>query len=137
HAWAWPILEIAHFSSLCVLFGCLAPIDLRLAGLGANIPASLQRRLILGAIAAFVVNATSGGLFFTANATKYIDNPAFELKLVLIGLAGCNAVFHHWRLQGAADGVGSSAAARVVGVLSLLLWSGVIICGRMITFYAP
>lgn len=30
-----------------------------------------------------------------------------------------------------------SAASIVVGGLSLLLWAGVIVCGRMITFYAP
>ncbi len=92
--------------------------------------------LVRTAIAAFAVNALSGGLFFTANAPKYIDNPAFELKLVLIGLAGLNAALYHWRFRPVLAAARTPALAQLSGLASILLWSGVIVCGRMITFFA-
>jgi hypothetical protein len=71
-------------------------------------------------------------------AGEYITNPAFQLKLLLIVLAGVNmAVFHliPWRTVGSWDaGTEAPIAARVAGALSLALWIGVIAAGRWIAF---
>ena len=134
--WAWPCLEIAHFFSLCVLFGSLAVIDLRLAGFGPPVADRVGQLLVRTALVAFGVNALTGALFFTANAPKYIDNPAFELKLVLIGLAGLNAALYHWRFRPLLTEDRVTVLAQLSGVASILLWSSVIVCGRMITFFA-
>ena len=134
--WAWPCLEITHFFSLCVLFGSLAVVDLRIAGFGPPLPDRIGRMLVRTAFLAFGVNAVSGALFFTANAPKYIDNPAFELKLALIGLAGLNAALYHWHLRPSLAEDRTTLLAQVSGLVSILLWSGVIVCGRMITFFA-
>ena len=92
--------------------------------------------LILLSLMAFTVNLATGLLFFAGNTFKYIDNVAFELKLILIMLAGINALFYKVRLGHLVDtGEVARILSRVV-YLSLLLWAGVIICGRMITFYA-
>ena len=134
--WAWPCLEIAHFFSLCVLFGALAVIDLRLAGFGPPLSDRVGRLLVRAALLAFGINALTGAAFFTANAPKYIDNPAFELKLVLIGLAGLNAALYHWRFRPLLIEDRMPALAQLSGVASIVLWCGVIVCGRMITFFA-
>ncbi len=135
--WVWPCLEITHFFSLCILFGCLAVVDLRLAGLGPPLTDRVGRTLVRAAIAAFAVNALTGSLFFTANAPKYIDNPAFELKLLLIALAGLNAALYHWQFRPLLQSDRKAGLAQLSGLSSILLWSGVIVCGRMITFFAP
>ncbi len=135
-SWAWPCLEITHFFSLCVLFGSLAVIDLRLAGFGPPVSDRVGGILVRAAFLAFGINALTGALFFTANAPKYIDNPAFELKLVLIGLAGLNALLYHWRFRPLLAEERTTQIACLSGVASILLWSGVIVCGRMITFFA-
>ncbi len=137
NAWVWPCLEITHFFSLCLLFGSMAIVDLRLAGLGPPLADRVGQILVRTAIAAFCVNALTGSLFFTANAPKYIGNSAFELKLALIALAGLNAALYHWRFRPVVSSGQTVMLAQLSGVTSLLIWSGVIICGRMITFYAP
>jgi len=135
-AYVWPILECIHFASLCVFFGSLLIIDLRLIGFYREPCASTVRFLIRLSLLAFSANFATGVLFFAGNTFKYIDNPAFELKLFFIMLAGINVLFYKLRLGHLVDTEGVSWSSIGVGYLSLALWTGVIICGRMITFYA-
>jgi hypothetical protein len=132
----WPTLESIHFVSLCVLFGSVMKIDLRLIGFFRASCAAMVAFLVRVALSAFAINLATGVLFFFGNTFKYVDNPAFEIKLLLILAAGGNAIFYRVRLRHIVDGNEISASSVAVGYLSLLLWSGVIVCGRMITFYA-
>lgn len=133
----WPTLECIHFVSLCVLMGSLLVIDLRLIGLYRDRCALLAPGLIRLSLGAFLVNLATGLLFFAGNTFKYVGNSAFNLKLVLIVVAGLNALFFRFRVRSILDTNDVTRSSIVVGSLSLLLWSGVIVCGRMITFYAP
>lgn len=134
--YTWPTLESIHFVSLCVLFGSVMLIDLRLIGFFRAPCASMVSFLVRLSLIAFAVNLATGVLFFFGNTFKYVDNSAFEFKLLLILAAGGNALFFKLRLGHIVNGETVTASSAVVGYLSLLLWSGVIICGRMITFYA-
>lgn len=73
----------------------------------------------------------SGLLMFTAHATEMAANPAFRLKLILLGVAGVNAVFFErrtFRSVAAWDrDTPAPAAARVAAVISLLAWAGVLL----------
>lgn len=135
-AYIWPTLESIHFVSLCVLFGSLLIIDLRLIGFYRTPCASTVRFLTRLSLAAFAVNLFTGALFFAGNTFKYVGNPAFEIKLLLIVAAGINALIYHLRVSWLVRTDQVSASSISVGVLSLVLWAGVIVCGRMITFYA-
>jgi hypothetical protein len=77
-------------------------------------------------------------LYFAANATTYWFNTAFRFKLLAILLAGLNmAVFQliTWRGVAAWDrGTPTPRAARLAGALSILIWTGVIVLGRIIGF---
>ncbi len=132
----WPTLECIHFVSLCFFMGGMLMIDLRLTGFYLDAGAGLIGRLLRLVLGAFLVNFATGALFFAGNAPKYIDNPAFELKLALIFLAGLNALYFKFRLSHLLATGEVTGVSKFVGYLSLLLWAGVIVCGRMITFYA-
>jgi hypothetical protein len=132
----WPTLESIHFVSLCVFMGALLIIDLRLIGFYRERCASMVETLTRISFVAFTVNFITGLLFFFGNTFKYVDNSAFELKLLLIIVAGANVVFYKFRLSYIVDTEEVTRSSICVGILSLVLWSGVIICGRMITFYA-
>ena len=132
----WPALETIHFSSLCVLVGSIVIIDLRLIGFFRQQCASIVEFLVRLSLLAFAVNFTTGFLFFAGNSFKYINNSAFDIKLILIMIAGLNAIYYRLRLSHIVAGNDVTWSSIGVGYLSLLLWSGVIICGRMITFYA-
>ena len=135
-AYIWPTLECIHFASLCVFIGSLLIIDLRLIGFYRERCASMVHFLIRLSLMAFMVNFSTGLLFFAGNTPKYTNNLAFDIKLILIMVAGMNAIFYKVRLSNLVDTEEVSWSSISVGYLSLLLWAGVIICGRMITFYA-
>ena len=132
----WPTLECIHFVSLSVFMGGMLMIDLRLTGFYSDPCTELINRMLRLVLGAFLVNFTTGALFFAGNAPKYIDNPAFELKLALIALAGLNALYFKFRLSHLLATESVTASSKLVGYFSLLLWAGVIVCGRMITFFA-
>ena len=123
--------------SLCVLFGSILVIDLRLIGFFRSACAPMVDVLTRLALAAFAVNFATGVLFFAGNTYKYVGNAAFEIKLLLIVAAGINAWLYKTRLSHIVQTEAVSSGTIAVGSLSILFWIGVIICGRMITFYAP
>jgi hypothetical protein len=136
----FPLIESVHVLAICLVVGSILAVDLRLLGVASrNLSVSRVTRGILPLTScAFVVAVGSGGLLFISNATKYLGNGFFIVKLVLIGVAGINmAVFHavsarsqpHWD-----DEARPPLAARVAGGLSILLWIGVVACGRWIGF---
>ena len=96
-AYIWPTLECIHFASLCVLMGSLLVIDLRLVGFYRERCAPMVPLMIRLALGAFVTNFLTGLLFIAGNTFKYIDNPAFEIKLLLIAPAGINAFEYRFR----------------------------------------
>jgi hypothetical protein len=79
----------------------------------------------------------SGIALFTAYATSAYANTFFRIKMLALVLAALNAVAFHW-LSGrsaAWDGAPQPpAAARIAGLTSLVLWVGVILAGRMMSY---
>jgi hypothetical protein len=132
HAWAYPMLEVAHIAGIAMLFGSLVVLDLRLWGAGAaTLPAGPLARLLLRvAWVGFALVLASGGLMFSTQPGELLRNPAFRVKLVLLVLAGLNAAWFHLRGGVARD----DRLMRVLGVLSLGIWLGVMICGRWIAY---
>ena len=79
--------------------------------------------------------ALSGLLLFYSGPVKAANNIYFRIKMVLILLTGVNAILFHftiYRRVASWDLAPSpTARAKLAGVLSLVLWCGVVICGRM------
>ena len=142
--WVWPIAESLHFIGLSLLFGTVGMFDLRLLGMGRRIPVAAMHRLIRWGLVGFALNMTTGLLFLIAEPDQYVYNPSFHLKMLFILLAGCNALTFYATVYRRAveDGQEASStdappAAKVIAAASLALWIGVIIAGRLLTFYRP
>ena len=130
--WAYPALETIHIASFATVFGSLMVLELRVFGAApAALPlAPLARLAVPVALTAFAVAATAGLLMLISSATEIGTNPAFQIKLGLIAIAGGNAWWFHRRGSVARhDGV-----AKAQSLLSLLLWISVITCGRLIAY---
>ena len=140
-SWGWPIVESIHFIGLTLLFGTIAAWDLRLIGVARRVPIAAFHRLVPLAVLGFAINAASGSMFLMTEPTQYVYNPAFHFKLLFMTLAGLNVlVFYSTlfrRLGTLPAGVNPPPSARIIGAASLACWMGVIICGRLITFYRP
>ena len=87
---------------------------------------------------AFAVSAITGVLMFAASAHTYFANTAFRLKALALLAAGLNmALFQLVTARGLADwdqGTSAPRAARLAGLLSIVLWASVVLLGRWIGF---
>lgn len=138
--WLYPAVEIVHIVGFVVLVGAAFMFDLRLLGLSRALPVSAMAvHLLRWARLALLLVLPSGALMFAAHATEMIENPAFRLKLLLIAAALLNAgIFHRWPFRAVGDWDTELAApcpAKLAGILSLLLWIGVISCGRLLAYF--
>lgn len=139
-AWGWPSIESVHFLGLTLLYGSIVVWDLRLLGLAKSVPIAAFHRLVPFAVLGFAINIASGSMFLMTEADQYVYNPAFHMKLLFLGLAGLNVLIFYATVFRRVDAQGPGTAPlsfKVSGAVSLVCWTGVIICGRLITFYRP
>jgi hypothetical protein len=141
--WVWPICEMLHFIGMALLIGTVGLLDLRILGFAKIVPISSLEKLVPIGILGFALNLGSGLVFVTGNVAggpiAYLGNLAFQIKMLLILIAGLNlAAYYVTGIARAAADVpvaGDAApAAKVVAVVSLLAWFGVIYFGRMIMY---
>lgn len=136
--YAYPAAEALHIAGLALLFGSIAIVDLRLLGLGRRVPVQpLVAFAVPWSITGFLIAAGAGLLMFTAHAEEFLTQPVFMLKMGLILAGGVNAaMLHAGPLQNAAREADAlpPARVRVAAGVSLLLWLGVIACGRMLAY---
>jgi uncharacterized membrane protein len=135
--WGWPACETIHFVGLCLLFGVVLLVDLRMLGLLKGIPYTTLHRLLPWGMLGFGLNVATGMLFFIgAPPTFYVTNGTFFWKLALILVAGANALYFTVLDQPWAIGAGDTPplAAKVAAASGIVLWTGVIFCGQMLPF---
>lgn len=136
--WLYPSVEILHIWGFVVLVGSIAMLDLRLLGISRQLSVrQLSRHLLPWTWGALVLIVPTGLLMFIAHAGDFLANPAFALKLVLIFAAALNAVAFHlgsFRSVERWDRGATPPAARVHATLSLIIWMGVIACGRLLAY---
>ena len=137
--WLYPIVEIAHITGIVLLVGAVAMFDLRLLGLSPTLPVShMARHLLPWSVTGLGLVIVTGLMMFSAHATEFWTNPAFIVKLILIALAGLNALLFHvgvFRKVAAWDvGAVVPSVAKTSAVASLALWVGVIACGRLLAY---
>lgn len=136
--WMWPLMENFHFFGLSLLFGALLAIDLRVIGVANFIPMRPVMWLIPVALVGFTINLITGIFFIAGDPFRYFFNLSFQWKMGLIFLAGINALWfwfgEHAKLVQLADGQQAEFGAKVIAAISLALWVGVIVLGRLIPY---
>jgi len=138
YRWIWPLCEILHFFGLALVIGCAGFFDLRLMGFMKRIPVQAARDLMPLAVTGFLINFTTGTIFFVGAPHQYVNNPAWWAKVLFLMLAGLNAIVFETRIGVRTSGLGAGAdtpaAAKVIGAVSLVSWLGVLYWGRMLPF---
>ncbi|KQT10908.1 hypothetical protein [Ramlibacter sp. Leaf400] len=131
HPWAYPALEVVHIFGIALLLGNLVLLELRVFGRGAALPvAELARMSLTVAACGFALVVTSGLLMFSSQTQELLANRAFTLKMLLILLAGGNALAFHMR--GSLQRLDTTA--RALMLVSTVLWLAVLTCGRWIAY---
>jgi hypothetical protein len=133
----YPLVEVLHILGFVTLFAGIVLFDLRVLGIGrAIVPAQLARISIPLAAGGLGLAIAMGLLLFSTEATHLAANPAFQIKLVLIGLGLLNVWAFRRLPWGDIAGWGQHPplGARISALASLLFWTGVVICGRLIAY---
>jgi len=136
----FPFLESIHVMALAVVFGTILVVDLRALGVASTHRSftRLSRELLRITWGAFALAALTGSLMFLTNARVYAHNTSFQVKMLLLALAGLNmAAFHLTAGRSVASwdrARTAPTAGRITAALSLAIWVGVICAGRVIGF---
>ena len=139
--WIFPAIETLHLFALIAVVGSSALLDIRLLGLGLKgQPVSkLAGRTLPWALGGFAVMLMTGFSLFASGAGRYYENFPLRLKLLLIFLAGANALLFHFAAYRSVSVWENRAttplAAKAAGAISILLWFGIVICGRCIAYF--
>ncbi len=131
HPIAYPALEVLHITGIALLLGSLVLLELRVWGLGDELPLRPLARLSLSVtVAGFGLIVCSGLLMFAAQPAELLANRAFLFKLAVVLVAGLNAAWFHARNSLAH----CDRLARAQTVLSTGLWLAAIASGRWIAY---
>jgi hypothetical protein len=138
--YGYAVVLTAHLVSMCLFAGLILMMDLRLVGWGnLRTPISeLQKRLFPWQMVGFALSALTGLLLVYSQPFRYYGKVFFWTKMVLMALAGVNAMaFHFTTYRSVAawntDRVGP-LAARVAGFASLALWASAAVLGRLTAY---
>jgi hypothetical protein len=136
-----PISQAVHILGIAVVMGSVVMVDLRLLGLAVpsqNV-SEMIGRLMPWMWCALASNLVTGLLFVFARPGRYFFNPVFGIKFALLVPAVVLAVIVH-RLGTREPGYweasrGRAISARVIAVVSLAMWVGVVLAGRWIAYW--
>jgi uncharacterized membrane protein len=134
--WVWPICEVFHFVGLCLLFGVVLLVNLRLLGFVKGVAFADVNRLLPWAMVGLGINIVTGMLFFLAAPEQYTQNPAFVWKIGLILIAGVTLLYSTMSEQagGLTPEDRAPLTGRIIAAGSICLWIGVIFLGRFLPY---
>lgn len=136
--WMYPAFESLHYVGLALVLGGIMLIDLRLLGFARSLPLRTMITLLPWVWIGFAINVVTGSLLFIYGATSFGMNPAFRIKLVLMALAGINALLftiaaartgHEWVSTG-----DTPISIKAIATLSMVFWLGVMTAGRWMAY---
>ena len=136
--WLWPLMEIIHFMGLSFLLGALIVIDLRMAGHFRALDPAATHKLLPWVFIGFFMNLITGILFFYGDPLRYSVNIGFQIKMILVMIAGLNALVYYWKIDPVMHtwdrDTTPTPLVRTVAYTSLATWTGVLLLGRLIPY---
>ena len=141
--YVYPVIMSSHLAGIALFGGMILAVDLRLLGVAmrkhavADVINQLRNLKRLG----FVIVATCGLLMLGSKAEEYYYNAFFRIKMTILVLIFVHALVFRRSVYSRAREFDQSGyipgRAKLAAVLSLVLWMGMIICGRGIGYIEP
>ncbi|HAO87335.1 MAG TPA: hypothetical protein DCX09_10490 [Gammaproteobacteria bacterium] len=136
--WAYPSLLACHIVGLAIVAGIFSMRDLKLLGFFPTLDIAAFRHLLRLALLGFAINAISGFLLFSSQATYLATSIPFLSKLVCIAVGMSTALVLQSRLSfqlvSGLESASVDRATQLLAALSLSVWVGAIIAGRLIAY---
>ena len=139
---AFPLTEAIHLLGLGISVGTVLWVDLRLMGIcmrGERV-SEVVGRLEPWAAFGFTIMMASGLLLFLGKPETYYTTAVFRVKMLLLPVAGLNVLFFHRKIYPNVVQWDEEAVlpwqGRVVGLVSVAVWLGIIALGRWTAYFA-
>lgn len=138
-AWGYPLMITLHSVGLAVVVGLAVAIDLRLLGRFRGIPLTSLRTFFTIAWLGFLVNFLSGAALFASQAAShYISNVPFLTKIGFVIAGAATIGYLQPAVAKLGEGTGADsvvpAGAKAAAVISLIVWAGATVTGRLIAY---
>jgi uncharacterized membrane protein len=129
--------QVVHFFGYCLIFGSAVAVVLRVLGFWKSVSFAAMHRLLLLGFLGVLMNVFSGMLMMLADSYRYVVNDyTFAPKIAFISL-GATAVLYFsvsdrlWNIKAGED---APTVAKWIAAVTLLAWTGVIVCGRLLNY---
>jgi hypothetical protein len=134
HFWIIPALQTVHILAIASIISSVFMIDLRLVGLvrGEQSTDAFAARFLPFIWWPLPILAVTGGLLISAEPARSLENPSFGIKMALLLAAATVTLLY----QRNAKRLGSICRV-AIGVVSLVLWTGIVLAGRWIAYTQP
>jgi uncharacterized protein DUF6644 len=139
--WIIPTVQTIHILAISVVLASMAMFDLRLLGVAGkrNSIASLARRFMPWLWGALIVLAVSGSILIIGEPKRALGNVFFVMKMCMLATAiivtlGFQVILKRDLAGGSDLAPAHFGVARIVGLLSLVLWVGIAVAGRLIAY---
>jgi hypothetical protein len=138
--WIIPVVQTIHILAVSIVMASMAMLDLRLMGLGLSRHsiASLAHRFMPWTWGALLLLLLSGTVLIIGEPGRSLGNWVFQLKMSLLLVAVFASLVLTHRLRGnggfSEQSPKSRVAFRALGLMLLMLWVGIVTCGRWIAY---
>jgi len=133
---AYPTVLTLHTVGMAIVVGTCVVMDLRLLGIGADVPLQALRGAPRLVWTGFLVNAATGIALFATDAEHKATQTVFFVKLALVFLA--LVVYARIRRlvfpQPVPRAAPISSEVKALALLSLVLWTGATVAGRLMAY---
>ena len=137
--WLYPSVEVLHILGFAMVLVSVLLFDVRVLGRQDHLAVDDMGRFLLPAAwLGMGMAAVTGFMLLATQAVDIGTQPVFWIKMGLVVVAGINAlVFHRWCLRHLYRWNRLTRApwrARLVAVMSIAAWLGVLVSGRLIAY---
>ena len=137
--WLFPLIESFHIVGLALLIGAIVRLDTRLLGFSSRSSVTeIAKAVMPWTWAGFLLSVTTGSLLFSSEAAGLYINRAFRLKMLMLLMLGINTAVYEFVTRRNIDrwdvDTATPVAAKLTGLISLSLWTCVIVAGRWIAY---
>jgi hypothetical protein len=140
-ALVYPIVLSTHLTCIAIFGGLILMTNFRLLGWALqSVPfADMLRQTRIWKGVGLTIMLMCGVLLGGAKLSSYYDNPYFDIKLTLLFLILVHSFVFHRSVYGNATQLDQlpkmPRVAKVAAATSLILWLGVMSCGRWIAYF--
>jgi hypothetical protein len=141
--WGEPVLETIHVLTLTVFLGFVILLDLRLLDLALRrTPVStVFKQFNPWLFGSFGVMIVTGLSLFAGDPVLFYGTIFFKLKMIMLLAAALNVVVFNFtvgrRLTQWDTLPATPRGAKIIAMISLILWISVVACGRGIAYVLP